>query len=386
MKIIVLGAGLQGSACAYDLLRREDVEGITLGDLEPEATPPFLESEPRLLRTPLDFSDQDAVRRTMAGHDVVLSAAPYYFNAALARLAIEAGCHFSDLGGNTELLRRQIELDGRAGEAGVSVVPDMGLAPGLVDVLAFEGVRRLDAARRVRMYVGGLPQNPRPPLDYQVVYSLEGALDYYTTPSWVVRDGRAVEVEALSEVEELEFEGLGRLEAFHTAGGASLLPWELEGQVERLEYKTLRYPGHAATMRAVRDLGLLSKEPVTVDSTRVVPRRLFIACVTPRLTHPDDPDLVVLRVIVEGERRGEPTRLVWELLDREDPETGISAMERVTGFSLAITGLFLGRGVIPEPGVAPAYRAIPYDLYLEELKERGIRVRLVEKAAEARSA
>lgn len=386
MKIIVLGAGLQGSACAYDLLRREDVEGITLGDLEPEATPPFLESEPRLLRTPLDFSDQDAVRRTMAGHDVVLSAAPYYFNAALARLAIEAGCHFSDLGGNTELLRRQIELDGRAGEAGVSVVPDVGLAPGLVDVLAFEGVRRLDAARRVRMYVGGLPQNPRPPLDYQVVYSLEGALDYYTTPSWVVRDGRAVEVEALSEVEELEFEGVGRLEAFHTAGGASLLPWELEGQVERLEYKTLRYPGHAATMRAVRDLGLLSEEPLTVDSTRVVPRRLFIACVTPRLTHPDDPDLVVLRVIVEGERRGEPTRLVWELLDREDPETGISAMERVTGFSLAITGLFLGRGVIPEPGVAPAYRAIPYDLYLEELKERGIRVRLVEKAAEARSA
>lgn len=380
MEIIVLGAGLQGSACAYDLLLRDDVQGITLGDLEPEATPPFLESDPRLLRMPLDFSDQNAVRRAMAGHDVALSAAPYYFNASLARLAIEAGCHFSDLGGNTDILRRQLELDGEAREAGVCVVPDVGLAPGLVDVLAYEGVRRLDAARRVRMYVGGLPQNPRPPLHYQLVYSLEGALDYYTSPSRVIRDGRNVEVEALSEVERIEFDGVGELEAFHTAGGASLLPWELEGEVECLEYKTLRYPGHADTMRAVRDLGLLSSEPVVVDSTRVVPRSLFIACVTPRLMHPDDADQVVLRVIVEGERRGEPTRLVWELLDREDPATGISAMERVTGFSLAITGLFLGRGVISDPGVAPAYRATPYDLYLEELKERGIRVRLREEA------
>lgn len=381
MKIIVLGAGLQGSACAYDLLRHDDVSAVTLGDLRPHATPGFLADDPRLRRLKLDFSDEEAVGRAVLGHDIALSAAPYYFNAALARLAVGAGCHFADLGGNTAILREQLRLAEEARAAGVTVTPEVGLAPGLVNVLAWEGIRRLDVTRRVRMFVGGLPQNPRPPLNYQVVYSLEGTLDYYTTPSFVLRDGRAVEVDALSEVEELEFEGVGRLEAFHTAGGASLMPFELEGRVERLEYKTLRYPGHAATMRTVRDLGLLAREPVAVDSTEVVPRRVFIACATPHLTHPEDPDLVVVRVIVEGTAEEEPVRWVWELLDREDPGTGISAMERTTGFSLAIAGLFLGRCTIDGPGVAPAYRCLPYEPYLAALEERGVHVRLERASA-----
>lgn len=378
MKILVLGAGLQGSACAYDLLRQEEVDRVTLADLHPEETPPFLGRDPGLERVRLDFSDEGAVRRAMAGHDVVLSAAPYYFNAALARLAVQAGCHFSDLGGNTDILLQELELDEEARRGGLAGAPDMGLAPGLVNVLAAEGIRRLSSVDSVRMYVGGLPQNPKPPLNYQVVYSLEGTLDYYTTPSRVVREGSLVQVDALSEVEELEFEEPGRLEAFHTAGGASLLPWEFQGKVRRLEYKTLRYPGHAAIMRAVRELGLLSTEPVRVDSQEVVPRKLFIACATPHLNHPGEPDLVALRVMVEGEEEGEPVCLVWELHDRSDPETGISAMERATGFSLSIAGLFLGRGFIPA-GVRPAYRALPYAPYLEELERRGIAVRLEEE-------
>lgn len=381
MRILVLGAGLQGSACAYDLLRREEVEGVTLADLRPGGAPPFLGSDPKLRKLELDFTDREAVLDAMAGNEVVLSAAPYYLNLDLARRAAEAAIHFADLGGNTEIVRAELGLDAGAREAGVAVVPDVGLAPGLADVLAWEGVRRLDRTRRVRMYVGGLPQHPKPPLDYQLVYSLEGTLDYYTTPSWILREGRPVQVEALSGVEELEFDEVGRLEAFHTAGGASLLPWELEGRVESLAYKTLRYPGHAASMRTIRDLGLLSEEPVAVDSTEVVPRQVFIACAEPRLTRADEPDLVALRVLVEGEREGKLVRLAWELLDRENPETGITAMERVTGFSLAIAGLLLGRGEIA-PGAAPAYRAVPYEAYLAELERRGVRVRETEEAGQ----
>lgn len=382
MKILILGAGLQGSACAYDLLRRPQVAGVTLADLKPAGTGGFLPEDDRLRRHAIDFTDEPAVRALMDEHDVVLSAAPYYFNARLAELALESGRHFADLGGNIDVLQRQVSLDEDARTANVAVVPDVGLAPGLVNVLAAEAIRRLDEAREVRMYVGGLPQQPRPPLDYQVVYSLEGALDYYTTPSCVLRDGRPTEVEALSEVEELDFEELGRLEAFHTAGGASLLPWEHEGRVRRLEYKTLRYPGHARIMRAIRELGLLAEEPVQIGEQRVVPRDVFIACATPHLTFPDDPDLVVLRVIAEGTRQGRPVRLAWNLLDRADRETGISAMERTTGFSLAITGLFLGRGMI-RPGVRPAYDALPYEEYMEALAERGVRVRFREREREA---
>ena len=375
MRILVLGAGLQGSACAYDLIAREDVAGVTLADLHPERAASFLPDDPRLERVCLDFTDRDALRGLMEERDVVLSAAPYHFNETLAALAIETGCHYGDLGGNTEILRRQIEMDAEARAAGLSVVLDVGLAPGMANVLAAEGIRRLDHPVSIRMYVGGLPQNPVPPLNYQVAYSLEGMLDYYTSQPWIIRDGVPARVDALSELEEIEFEGLGPLEAFHTAGGTSLMPWDYQGRVDRLEYKTLRYPGHASIMWAVRELGLLSEEPIRVGGMEVEPRKVFLACVEPHLTHPEEPDLVALRVVVEGKRDGRPTRLTWNVLDHQDPATGISAMERTTGFTLAITGLFLGRGVIAERGVAPSYRLIPYEPYVEELASRRIKIR-----------
>jgi lysine 6-dehydrogenase len=113
-----------------------------------------------------------------------------------------------------------------------------------------------------------------------VVYSLEGALDYYTTPSWVLRQGKAVQVDALSEVETQEFPApVGTLEAFHTGGGISTLPFAFEGRIEIMEYKTLRYPGHAAIMRSIRELGLISNDPILVKGRHVVPRDVFIAAV-----------------------------------------------------------------------------------------------------------
>lgn len=380
MRILVLGAGLQGTACAFDLLRQEDVEAVVLADLRAEGVGELLGRAERLERRRLDFTDEAAVRAAMEEVDVALSAAPYWLNLDLARLAAEAGTHFADLGGNTEILREQLALSEAAEASGVTLVPDTGLAPGLVDVLAAEGARRLDTARSVRMYVGGLPRDPEPPLNYQVVYSLAGALDYYTTSSWILRGGRLERAEALSGLEEVAFDDVGTLEAFHTGGGASLLPWALQGKVEELYYKTMRYPGHAAVMRPIRDLGLLSKEPVEVKGFEVAPRDVFLACVEPRLHRPDAPDLVALRVVAEGERDGEPVRLTWDLLDRRDPETGLSAMERTTGFSLSVTGLFLGRGVIDRRGAFPAFDAIPYEPYVREMAERGVEVRLREEA------
>jgi lysine 6-dehydrogenase len=379
MRILVLGGGLQGSACAYDLLRQDDVETVTVADAAAGERASFLPDDPRLAFVRLDFGDEASVREAMEGHEVVLSAAPYYFNDDLARLAVEAGCDYSDLGGNTDIVFDQLELAARARDAGCTVIPDVGLAPGMADVLAAEGIRRLDEAESVKMLVGGLPQHPRPPLNYQVVYSLEGTLDYYTTPSWIVRDGKRRQIEALSEVEEVEFAGLGTLEAFHTGGGASILPWRYEGKVDRLEYKTLRYPGHAAVMEAIRELGLLDRQPVEVDHCEVVPRDLFIACASRNLTHPDEPDLVALRVVAEGRRDGRPARVVWELLDREDEETGITAMMRCTGYTLSVVGLLMGRDVLDEPGVRTPDEALPVDRYLDELGRRGVRVRLTEE-------
>lgn len=157
MRLIVLGAGLQGSACAYDLLAQRDVAEVVLADRRPEPLAPFLARfrGPRLLAKAVDFRDGAAVADVLHGGTVALCAAPYYFNYDLARAAVEAGVHFADLGGNTEIVFRQRTLDEQARARGLTVVPDVGLAPGLVNVLAAEGIRRLDEVEDVRIFVGG---------------------------------------------------------------------------------------------------------------------------------------------------------------------------------------------------------------------------------------
>lgn len=385
MRMLVLGAGLQGSACAYDLLQNPEVSEVRLADINIQQLPDFLApySGPRLLPTPLDVRDREAVLAVMRSSDAVMSAIPYYFNLDMAKCAVEAGVHFCDLGGNTELVIGQKGLDAEAKAKGVTVVPDCGLAPGLVNILAEHGIQQLDAVEAVKIFVGGLPQRPEPPLNYQVVYSLEGVLDYYTTKSWIVRDGRGQQIEALSEIEHVEFgDGVGTLEAFHTAGGLSTMAFRYDGKIPTMEYKTLRYPGHAEIMAAVRALGLLDLEPVDVKGSKVVPRDVFIATAGPRLRH-DTPDLVALRVEVRGSSAGRPRRVLFELVDRADEKHGISAMMRTTGYSLSITGQMQARGEVRPPGVHTPDECVPPQRYIDELGKRGIRI--TQSVSEARA-
>ena len=377
MKMMVLGAGLQGCACAYDLLQNPAVGQVTLADLRPGQLPPFLAGDwgGRLRPLRLDVTDSAAVKAALQGHASVMSAIPYYYNAPMARAAVEAGCHFSDLGGNTEIVLEQKKLDAQAAAKGLSVIPDCGLAPGMVNILAAEGIRRLDRAEQVKVYVGGLPQDPEPPLNYQIVYSLEGALDYYTTPSWILRGGRPVQVDALSELEPVEFPApVGTLEAFHTGGGISTLPFAYEGKVDVMEYKTLRYPGHAAIMRPIRELGLLDMKPVEVRGQTVVPRDVFIASVSPRLHKPQGRDLVALQVQVSGLKDGRRRGIGFRLIDYYDVEHGISAMMRTTGYSLSVTGQMQADGRVTLKGVHTPDEAVPFRAYVDELGRRGIRI------------
>lgn len=377
MRMLVLGAGLQGSACAYDLLRRPDLERVTLADLHPKRVPAFLKkkNDKRLVTARLDARRGPELRKLMRGHDSVMNALPYYFNYSVARAAIAMGLHCADLGDNTEIVQKQKTLHAAAQKKKVSVIPDCGLAPGMVNIIAAEGIRRVGDAESVKIFVGGLPQRPEPPLNYQIVYSLEGALDYYTTPSWVLREGRPERVDALSELELVEFPSpVGTLEAFHTGGGISTMPWAYRGKIRTMEYKTLRYPGHVAIMRPIRELGLLSLDPIQVKGIEIVPRDAFIAAVSPRLTKPDGRDLVALRVEVRG-RNGRG--VAWQLLDYYDEASGISAMMRTTGYSLAITGVMQVDGRITSAGVYTPDEAVPFQPYVDELQRRGVEIREV---------
>jgi lysine 6-dehydrogenase len=295
--------------------------------------------------------------------DAVMSAIPYYFNFPLAECAVEAGVHFCDLGGNTEIVFKQKELAAAAAAKGVTVVPDCGVAPGMVNILAEYGIRQLDTVDSVQIFVGGLPQHPEPPLNY-------------TTLSWVLRNGKREKVTALSELETVRFpEPVGDLEAFHTAGGLSTMAFRYEGKIPSMEYKTLRYPGHAAIMKTIREMGLFDLEPVDVKGTKVVPRDLFISTVGPKLTMPDSHDLLALRVIVSGTKDGASARRRFDLVDLYDEEHGVSAMMRTTGYSLSITGQMQARGQVTPPGVWTPDECMPAAAYIMELRARGIDIR-----------
>ena len=375
MRMLVLGAGLQGSACAYDLLRQDSVERVTLADLHPERVPAFVKkgAGKRLKLARLDAERVASLRKLMKGHDAVMCAVPYFFNFIVSKAAVAQGLHACDLGGNTEIVMQQKKLQAQAKKKGLSIIPDCGVAPGMVNILAAEGIRRVGEADTVKIYVGGLPQHPEPPLNYQVVYSLEGVLDYYTTPSWVLREGKPAQVEALSELEHINFPApVGRLEAFHTGGGISSMPWTYAGKIRQMEYKTLRYPGHVAIMHSIRELGLLDLKPVKVQGETVIPRKAFISIVSPKLTKPKSQDLVALRVEVTG-KGGQ--RAAWELIDYYDATAGVSAMMRTTGYSLAITGLMQADGRITAKGVHTPDEAVPFQPYVDELAKRGINIR-----------
>lgn len=373
MKFLVLGAGAQGSACAFELLQRPEVDRVVLADLDVNEPRPFLKHflGGALELLTLDATDEVAVRRALESVDGVASALPYYFNLDMTRLAIESKANFCDLGGNTEIVDQQRKMTVEAQERDVSVVPDCGLAPGMVNILAQGGIDALDETESVKIYVGGLPQVPEPPLNYQLVYSLEGVLDYYTTPVLVLEGGEVIDKEPLTGVETVTFEALGELEAFLTAGGISRMPYRYRGLIPSMSYKTLRYPGHCELMKSMRNLGLMDLDPVEIGGASVVPRDLLIKVLDTKLRKPSGKDLVVMRVVVDGAIDGASRTVTYEMVDYYDQDQEITAMMRTTGYSLGVTAYMQAAGLIPK-GVHTPSECVPAEMYIQQLANRGI--------------
>jgi len=383
MRVAVLGAGMMARAVVSDLVRAADVTEIRVADHDDRRLRALCRHTAgrRLLTRRLDLSDSAGVADFLEPCDVAVSCVPYFLNARLTRIAIATRTHFCDLGGNNDVVREQLSLHERARARGITVVPDCGLAPGLVGILAADGIGRLTQVDAVHLRVGGLPRNPKPPLGYGIVFSALGLINEYTEECEVLRNGRPALVEPLADVESLRFPApFGRLEAFTTSGGSSTLPRTFHGRVRTLDYKTIRYPGHCERFRLLHDLGLLSDEPVEVDGRKVVPRLLLARLLEDRLGFETD-DVVLLRVDVLGRKNGQARRIRYQLIDRADPRTGLTAMMRCTGFPAAVTGLMLGRGQALGKGVLPGEKALPAAQFIRELSSRGIDIRVTTRTA-----
>lgn len=374
MRMLVLGGGLMGRAAVYDMARQDDVERVVVADVDSRKLDEtvLVARSNKVEIAEINVRDHERVLAAMKDADAVLGAVSYTVNMDLSRLAIEAGTHFNDMGGNNTVVNAQLGLDARAKAAGVSIIPDTGLAPGMVCPLVMHGVRRMDEAQSVHLRVGGIPRNPVGALKYMLVFSAQGLINEYVEPCVAIREGKLVDdIEPLVDVEALEFpEPFGTLEAFNTSGGTSTLPKTLFGKVRNLDYKTIRYPGHAAQMRAMFELGLMSDEPIDVGGTHVAPRYVLEALLEANVPHGDD-DVVLMRVTVDGVKDGRPARAVYEMIDYRAPESGLSAMMRGTAFPSSIVCLMMARGQTV-PGATPQELAIDGDLFIEEVLKRGL--------------
>lgn len=375
MNYLLMGCGAQGSACALELAKQEDTKKIIVVDKNIHSVAsfllPFVDKNIELVE--LDIKQKEKLISLTKNIDVIISALPYYLNYEITKLAIDCGAHYCDLGGNTDIVDQQKALTNQAVSANVSIVPDCGLAPGLVNILAQAGIDILDDISAVKIYVGGLPTQPKPPLNYQIVYSMEGVLDYYTTPVLVLENSQVAEKEPLSGIETLSFNKLGELEAFYTAGGISDMPMLYQGKIAEMSYKTLRYPGHAALMKSFRELGLFEQTPIAVNGSKISPREAFIASVEPILRQPESSDLVAVRVIVTGILNGKSQNIVFEMVEYDDSELKISAMMRTTGFSLAAVAIMLANSDV-KTGVHTPSECIESDAFLAILKQCDIHV------------
>ena len=275
-------------------------------------------------------------------------------------------------GGHTGVVRQQHAFDEAARRAGVTVVPDTGMGPGLNVSLAAYAMSLLDAPREVLIWDGGLPQDPEPPWNYRSTFAMGGLTNEYAGHAFFIRHGEVTEVPCFEDLEAVEFAPpIGQLEAFVTSGGLSTSPWTWRGILDRLENKTLRYAGHCARFKAYEQLGLLRLDPLSVNGQSVVPREVFHALLEPRIGPSAETirDVCVMRVKAIGIRDGKPAEAVVELVDRFDDATGFMAMQRLTGWHASIAIHLAVSGLIP-PGVN-AVETIPGALVVAEGRKRG---------------
>ena len=377
MKILVLGAGRMGHGAVYDLVHNSaDVEQVTVADFHLDKAEAVASAVGGSVDArQIDASDNAAVLELMRGHNSVISCVNYWYNESLSRAAIAARANFCDLGGNNYVVDEQLAMDADAKAAGVNIIPDCGLAPGMVSILAMHGAKQFDEIEEIHIRVGGLPQDPQPPLNYQLVFSVEGLINEYIEVARVIRDGRVTEVESMTEIEPLEFDGFPPLEAFQTSGGTSTLPDTFLGKIRELDYKTIRYAGHCEKFKAMIDLGLCSSDEITVDYQKLTPRKVFGELLQQHLPA-DGPDYVLVRLDFVGRFGGESKTLRYDIVDKLDESTGMSAMMRTTAFPASIITQMMARGDVLVRGATPQEKAIDPDKFVAELDRRNIKIRI----------
>jgi saccharopine dehydrogenase-like NADP-dependent oxidoreductase len=376
MKVLVVGCGKVGSEIARDLAQSDEVDSVVAMDASSQNLKLLRKRVPKKLQTvKLSIAQKPRFHNLLGKVDLVCGALPGRLGFDLMSETVKAGRDTVDIS-YTPL--DPFQLQGRAKDAGCRVVPQCGVAPGFTNMCVGDASRRLDQMKSVEVLVGGLPEKPEPPLNYRIVFSLEDVVNEYSRPVQVIEEGKRKKVDALSGRGHISFPGVGKLEYFLTDGLGSL-PRSFPGTREMHEF-TLRYPGHADMMSTLRVLGLFERKPVKIGGVEVEPRQLTIELLRGAMSRGSPEDFLALRVDVKGLSRGKRVHLRYQLLDRYDRRSWVSAMARTTAYPCTSVALLMGRGKIKETGIVTPERITQDERFfrfvLDRLDERGVKVKM----------
>lgn len=369
MRIVLLGAGRVGGAIARDLAAGGEFH-VTVVDRDPAALS-RLDGTEGISVQEADLADAREVQRVVRDHEMVVGAVPGLMGFATLRTVLEAGKNVVDISFFAE---DPFLLDGLARERGLTALVDCGVAPGCSNLILGRLEDLMDSTTRFECLVGGLPAQPEEPFAYKAPFSPIDVIEEYMRPARIRRDGSPETVPALSEVESVDFPGVGVLEAFYTDGVRSLLDTT---DTPTLIEKTLRYPGHAEQMRVFREMGLFGTDPIEVGGVTLRPLDLTASLLFEAWRYEEgEEDLTAMRVTVDGEQGGHATRHVYQMLDRYDRSSGTSSMSRTTGYTCTAMVRMVARGLYTEVGVSPpelvGRRQACFDFVMSELADRGV--------------
>lgn len=320
-KIVVLGGGAQGRVIASDLARRLPNTRVDVADVQRPALPEL----PNLRFVEADLSTQSAVARLISDYDLAVGALPSRFGFSAMKAAIDAGKNLVDVSFSAQ---DPLALDAEAKRAGVTIVPDCGLAPGLSNLLIGAACTQ-QTPDEIMIMVGGVAEDRSAPYGYVVTWSLEDLLEEYTRPARIIQDGAPTTVPVFSGLERVSVDGVGEMEAFYSDGLRTLL-FTIPG-VREMGEKTLRWPGHTEAVRPLVAAGML------VDELRA-------RCVTAPAR-----DVVALVVRLRFGKRVEQTTMV----DRYDAASSLTAMSRTTALTTATVARLAAEDGLAAPGVQP---------------------------------
>lgn len=382
-KVILIGCGLQAYGAALDLLTFGKPNELVLADAFPEAIDKlkkFLNeqasvhqsNQTKIVTMKLDASNVNAVATAAQGFDLILNAAPYKFALDITKAAIQAKVPMVDLGGDTNMVLKQLELNEAAKAAGITIVPDCGMGPGMTNITVGHAMELLDTAESIETVDGGIPLNPKGPLFYHLVFAIETLVNEYTGKTTAVRDGKIVEIEPLAEITEYDMPIIGKVQATHGMGMLSSLPWTYQGRVKNLDNKFVRYPGHLQFIDTLKKAGFFSREIIQTEAGPAQPRAMTKALLERFLQkEPGAKDISLIRTISIGHKGGTKYQIEHFIADYSDEKTGLTSMQRTTGFTASIVGQMIVNGSLKEKGVLPPELAVPKLAFFDEIKKRG---------------